>query len=443
MRTRLNFILLSLFSTTAVTSAAAQVTDHGAAIDLAQYCAEAGEDGEASCARMERLADDGRLSLFDTADLRGLLPADILNGRTLLRVVFPGRTFFGFDSTSLSAEGEAAVDTIAEELETDGDTLLIIAGHADSRGPAPYNKTLSDRRADAAAAALRGRGATGVDIRTIGFGETAPLFPNAVGSQHGFNRRVEFIFAAAGAGAAGALIAATPEEVAAVSTETVDAMETSDADGAADAAGADDAAKAAAAGGLLGGLLKPRIEATYTYFELDEPEFHAAGGRLGLDIGKYAGIEGEYHLPVDDDPTTTQTGIFDGVERQIIDTDLRSQWGAYGVANFPLPRGLVAFARAGYSEIRFTRHFLVDVGGDDYTPPMDTYELVAATMADGGGSPAFPVENFETTIDGGFAFGGGLRGKFVGPVGWRADYTRIDLEEDVTDAWSVALTLNF
>ncbi|MEO0764019.1 MAG: hypothetical protein AAFZ09_19805, partial [Pseudomonadota bacterium] len=74
MRTRLNFILLSLFSTTAVTSAAAQVTDHGAAIDLAQYCAEAGEDGEASCARMERLADDGRLSLFDTADLRGLLP---------------------------------------------------------------------------------------------------------------------------------------------------------------------------------------------------------------------------------------------------------------------------------------------------------------------------------------------------------------------------------
>ena len=53
-------------------------------------------------------------------------------------------------------------------------------------------------------------------------------------------------------------------------------------------------------------------------------------------------------------------------------------------------------------------------------------------------------QNFETELTGGFAFGGGFRGRIGNSgLGWRVDYTRIDLDGKIADAYSGALTFNF
>lgn len=441
MKLALKAAFASFVSVAAISAAAAQETDPNAAVDLAHFCATDESASETSCARIERLAEKVDLSLFKAPDMRALLPADVLDGRTLLRVVFPGRTFFNFDAASLRAEGEAAVDTIVEELKANDDTILIVAGHADARGPADYNQTLSQQRAEAAADALHARGVGDVDIRVVGFGESAPLIPNATGAQHGLNRRVEFIFASTGAGATGTLVAAEDE---------ADAAALAAAAAAAGAAGA--GAGAAAATAAAGPLFSPRIEAAYTFFELDEPEFHAAGGRLGLDIGKFFGVEAEYFSPLNEDFTSTKTGFFRGEERQIVATELRSQWGAYALANFPLTEKVSAFMRAGYSEFRFTRDYVGETEGAecDYYEGYcyDVAAAVNAVSADTGytgpGESGATYQNFQTDIEGGFAVGGGFRGRIgTSGLGWRIDYTRIDLDGKIGDAYSGALTFNF
>ena len=454
MKLTLKAAFASFVSVAAIASASAQETDPADAVDLAHFCATDESASETSCARIDRLAEKVDLSLFQAPDMRALLPADVLDGRTLLRVVFPGRTFFNFDAASLRAEGEAAVETIAEELKTNDDTILIIAGHADNRGPAEYNQTLSQRRAEATADALQARGVGDVDIRVVGYGESAPLIPNATGAQHGFNRRVEFIFASTGAGATGTLVAAEDEGGAAAlaaAAAGAGAAEAADETGDETGDGAAAAAGAAATGGFLA-LFSPRVEAAYTFFEMDEPEFHAAGGRLGLDIGELFGVEAEYFSPLNEDFTSTKTGFFLGEERQIVATELRSQWGAYALANFPLSDKVSAFMRAGYSEFRITRDFV----GQEDQPRCDYYEgycydVLAAVnepsagvtdMQPGDGPPTF--QNFETELTGGFAFGGGFRGRIGNSgLGWRVDYTRIDLDGKIADAYSGALTFNF
>jgi outer membrane protein OmpA-like peptidoglycan-associated protein len=71
---------------------------------------------------------------------------------------------------------------------------VLVEGHADRSGPESYNLALSQRRAEAVAAALRARGVPGDAMSLQAFGETRPRVPTADGVREPQNRRVEILF---------------------------------------------------------------------------------------------------------------------------------------------------------------------------------------------------------------------------------------------------------
>ena len=83
-------------------------------------------------------------------------------------------TFFDFDKARLTPEGQAALDEVASQLAgTQYDTITIV-GHTDRIGTVAYNQKLSERRADAMAQYLIGKGVPAEKISASGLGEKNP-----------------------------------------------------------------------------------------------------------------------------------------------------------------------------------------------------------------------------------------------------------------------------
>jgi outer membrane protein OmpA-like peptidoglycan-associated protein len=111
------------------------------------------------------------------------------------RVVIDEQTFFAYDSAELRPEGQRLLDEIVALYESSGQswTGLRVMGHADARGPMPYNQELSRRRAEAVQRYLLARGVSAEIIDIEAYGETAPAIPDAdTEREHQLNRRVEF-----------------------------------------------------------------------------------------------------------------------------------------------------------------------------------------------------------------------------------------------------------
>ena len=73
-----------------------------------------------------------------------------------------------------------------------GNEMLEVVGHTDSTGPAAYNQGLSERRAQAVADYLIGKGANAANITVKGYGESQPVADNGTDAGRAANRRVEF-----------------------------------------------------------------------------------------------------------------------------------------------------------------------------------------------------------------------------------------------------------
>lgn len=100
--------------------------------------------------------------------------------------------FFDFDKAVLKRESYPELDRVAEAME-DRPTLTIeISGHTDSVGPEQYNLGLSERRAEAVAEYLRGKGIAGDRLIVKYYGETQPVEPNTTVEGRSKNRRVDF-----------------------------------------------------------------------------------------------------------------------------------------------------------------------------------------------------------------------------------------------------------
>lgn len=98
---------------------------------------------------------------------------------------------FDFDRATIRPEFRDELDRIAETIVADTTTQILVWGHADRAGPAAYNQGLSERRAEAVADYLEGRGVTRDRMTVQGFGETRPAVPTADGVPEQRNRRVE------------------------------------------------------------------------------------------------------------------------------------------------------------------------------------------------------------------------------------------------------------
>ena len=103
---------------------------------------------------------------------------------------------FAFDDANVSDQDRAALDRFASVVEKYyPGSKITIEGFADPAGTKSYNLSLSRRRADAVRDYLVSKGVANTDLKTIGYGKTQLVVPNASHDEPGaeLNRRVTFV----------------------------------------------------------------------------------------------------------------------------------------------------------------------------------------------------------------------------------------------------------
>jgi OmpA-OmpF porin, OOP family len=102
--------------------------------------------------------------------------------------------FFAWDRSDITPVAQEILQQVVEDFRRGTPTRLVLAGHADTSGPAPYNLQLSERRARSVAAALTQLGIPADDLEVTWYGETQPRVPTGDGVREPQNRRVEITF---------------------------------------------------------------------------------------------------------------------------------------------------------------------------------------------------------------------------------------------------------
>ncbi|MCI5073311.1 OmpA family protein [bacterium] len=103
---------------------------------------------------------------------------------------------FASGSAQIKPESHAILDSAAEKLTPFMDQIstITVHGHTDTTGGAALNKSLSQKRAEAVAAYLAGKGIEASKLKAVGHGEENPkVFPEKTAEDRRLNRRVEFV----------------------------------------------------------------------------------------------------------------------------------------------------------------------------------------------------------------------------------------------------------
>lgn len=98
---------------------------------------------------------------------------------------------FDYDSATLRPDSAKHLDALASGLKASAAGAVTVIGHTSSEGETAYNERLSERRAQAVAAAVVARGIDAARISAAGRGETQPIADNATEAGRALNRRVE------------------------------------------------------------------------------------------------------------------------------------------------------------------------------------------------------------------------------------------------------------
>jgi outer membrane protein OmpA-like peptidoglycan-associated protein len=114
------------------------------------------------------------------------------NGNNLV-VVLSQDLLFATGSTQVSAQSQNDLMIVARSLTNYPNSTVNVIGHTDNVGSAAFNQDLSERRAQAVAAVLRGGGVSSARIRSIGAGLNQPIASNATAEGRQLNRRVEIV----------------------------------------------------------------------------------------------------------------------------------------------------------------------------------------------------------------------------------------------------------
>jgi outer membrane protein OmpA-like peptidoglycan-associated protein len=109
-------------------------------------------------------------------------------------VVTLGDVLFDSGQATLKPGASLVLDRLASFMSANPQTKVRIEGHTDSTGSAEFNQALSQRRADAVAAALENRGLSAGRVMSVGRGEVFPVASNASAAGRQQNRRVEIVF---------------------------------------------------------------------------------------------------------------------------------------------------------------------------------------------------------------------------------------------------------
>jgi len=98
---------------------------------------------------------------------------------------------FDVDSSAIKPSEAMKLDELAAVFANYPENIVIIEGHTDSDGSDQYNQTLSEQRAAAIAAYLRGKNLDLSSLTSVGYGESMPVASNSTPEGKAKNRRVE------------------------------------------------------------------------------------------------------------------------------------------------------------------------------------------------------------------------------------------------------------
>lgn len=98
---------------------------------------------------------------------------------------------FDFDSATIKPESDKLLNALATGLQASTASAITVIGHTSSEGSDAYNDKLSQRRAEAVAAAIIGRGISAERVSAEGRGRKHPIADNMTEAGRSLNRRVE------------------------------------------------------------------------------------------------------------------------------------------------------------------------------------------------------------------------------------------------------------
>jgi OOP family OmpA-OmpF porin len=108
-------------------------------------------------------------------------------------IVIRDAIHFEFNKANILADSDTLLTAIAQIFKDHPEIKKVqIEGHTDDKGSAPYNLTLSQKRADAVVKWLVAHGVDKGRLVSKGFGKTKPIADNATEEGREKNRRVEF-----------------------------------------------------------------------------------------------------------------------------------------------------------------------------------------------------------------------------------------------------------
>jgi outer membrane immunogenic protein len=140
----------------------------------------------------------------------------------------------------------------------------------------------------------------------------------------------------------------------------------------------------------------------YTHYDGDEVDVGGVTGRLGYRFHPNFGVEGEATFGVNDDDVD--------VLGTNVNVELDNAYGVYGVGYLPVSQNVDLFARAGWAKVEAS-----------------------------GSSGPFTAELEED----GVGVGAGVQWRFGERVGLRAEYTRLEGEDDGVDTYGLSLATQF
>jgi outer membrane protein OmpA-like peptidoglycan-associated protein len=157
----------------------------------AQQAAEAArqQQAQAESARQEALS-----AKAEAEDMQKQL-AELQAKQTERGMVLTlGDVLFDTAAATLKPGANTQMDRIAQFMQKNPETKVIIEGHTDSRGSEEYNEQLSQRRAQAVQDALAMRGIDRSRVEAVGRGEAYPVASNDTTAGRQQNRRVDIVF---------------------------------------------------------------------------------------------------------------------------------------------------------------------------------------------------------------------------------------------------------
>ncbi|MCA1941951.1 MAG: OmpA family protein, partial [Caenispirillum bisanense] len=102
---------------------------------------------------------------------------------------------FPLGAAVLAPEARATLDAVLTDWRQEKPARVVIAGHTDTVGDTVSNLLLSQKRAEAVASYLEGKGLPAAAMALEAYGEEQPAVKTGDGVKEPRNRRVEIVFA--------------------------------------------------------------------------------------------------------------------------------------------------------------------------------------------------------------------------------------------------------